>query len=154
MFKDFETTKQQLAELAEVVNKFKSEAVQLKLLELLFDSTPHEIEGEEGVDAEVKPKKRVRKKRASTKKAAVPAKDNKAPRKPSSFGPTSILKKLYDEDFFAKPKTISDICQYSDANLARKIKPNEISGKLARMVRNGDLSREKNSDNQYEYTKP
>jgi len=154
MFKDFETTKKQLAELAEVVNKFKSEAVQLKLLELLFDATPHEIEDEEAGDVGTKSKKRTRKKRASAKNVVSPDKDNKIAKKSSSFGAASILKKLYDEDFFTKPKTIADICQHSDKSLARKIKPNEISGKLARMVRSGELAREKNSDNQYEYTKP
>ena len=64
MFKDFDTTKQQLAELAEVVNKFKSEAVQLKLLELLFDASPHEIDAEDAVPPPSKPKKRARKKTA------------------------------------------------------------------------------------------
>lgn len=153
MFKDFETTKKQLAELAEVVNKFKSEAVQLKLLELLFDATPHDIEDEGAGDVGARPKKRTRKNQTSAKKAVLHDKGNKAGKKASSFGATSILKKLYDESFFEKPKTISDICQHSDKNLARKIKPNEISGKLARMVRNGELARKKNSDNQYEYTK-
>lgn len=154
MFKNFETTKQQLAELAEVVNKFKSEAVQLRLLELLFDATPHEIEGVDAGDAGAKPKKRSRKKRVSTKKAASPDNEKATAKRTSSLGPVSVLKKLYDEGFFTKPKTIADICQHSDTNLARRIKPNEISGKLARMVRSGELAREKNSDNQYEYTKP
>lgn len=36
MFKDFETTKAHLTELAEIINKFKSEAVQLRLVELIF----------------------------------------------------------------------------------------------------------------------
>lgn len=154
MFKDFDTTKKQLAELAEVVNKFKSEAVQLKLLELLFDATPHQIEDEgTGEVQQAKPKKRPRKKRAKAK-ATSSNEGGKTTKKPSSFGPVSILRKLYEEDFFSSPKTISDICQYSDINLARKIKPNDISGQLSRMVRSGELAREKNSDNQYEYTKP
>jgi hypothetical protein len=44
MFKDFENTKKQLSELADIVNKFKSESVQLKLLELLFDKKPHALD--------------------------------------------------------------------------------------------------------------
>jgi hypothetical protein len=75
-------------------------------------------------------------------------------KKPSAIGPSTILSKLYTEGFFSQCRTIKDICAYADTNLARKIKPNEISGKLAHLVRIGDLSREKNSDNQYEYTKP
>lgn len=154
MFKDFDTTKKQLSELAEIVNKFKSEAVQLKLLELLFAATPHEIEAEVSTPEPGKPKKRSRKKAPPAKKATKSDDGEKSAKKPSSFGPVTILNKLYEEGFFSKARTIADICQHADTNLARKIKPNEISGKLARMVRNEELSRKKNSDNQYEYTKP
>ena len=126
----------------------------MKLLELLFDAKPHEIEAEETEPAPAKPKKRTKRKATSSKKTASAGSEGKSAKKPSTFGPTAILKKLYDDGFFSEARSIADICQYSDANLARKIKPNEISGKLARMVRDGELAREKNSDNQYEYTKP
>ncbi|WP_156966354.1 hypothetical protein [Algiphilus aromaticivorans] len=151
MFNNFETTKQQLSELAEVVNKFKSEAVQLKLLELLFDASPNNDDDQGAAQSAPKPKKRARKKPASTKSAAKP---DKGAKRSSSYGPATILTKLYNEGFFSKPKTITEICEHSGTKLARNIKPNEISGKLGRMVRSGELSREKNSDNQYEYTKP
>lgn len=157
MFKDFETTKKQLAELSEIVNRFKSEAVQLRLLDLLFDASPHEIDPPAAATEKPKRKARVKRKAsasAASKGSAEPTGESKATRKTSSFGPGTVLKKLYDDGFFSKAKTISDICQHADANLARKIKPNEISGKLARMVRNGELAREKNSENQYAYTKP
>jgi len=36
MLKDLEQLKKQLAELAEVINSFKSEAVQLKIIEFIF----------------------------------------------------------------------------------------------------------------------
>lgn len=154
MFKDFNTTKKQLVELADIVNTFKSEAVQLKLLELLFDATPHEDETEASPPEPQKPKKRTRKKASPAKKSTKSDNGANGSKKTSSFGPVSILNKLHEEGFFSKARTIADICQHADTNLARKIKPNEISGKLARMVRNGELSRQKNSDNQYEYTKP
>lgn len=157
MFKDFETTKKQLAELSEIVNKFKSEAVQLRLLELLFNASPPEIDPPAA--ATEKPKRKTRAKRrasagASAKGPSAPTGESKATKKTATFGPGTVLNKLYDDGFFSSAKTISDICQHADANLARKIKPNEISGKLARMVRNGELAREKNSENQYAYTKP
>ena len=59
---------------------------------------------------------------------------------------------VYQTDFFKKPRTIGDILVHCETNLARKIKANEISGKLGRMVRNGELKRTKNADGQYEYT--
>jgi len=64
----------------------------------------------------------------------------------------ATLLKVYADDFFAKPRTIKAILDHCETNLARKIKANEISGKLARMVRSNELKREKNSDGQYEYT--
>jgi len=150
MFRDFENTKKQLAELADIVNKFKSESVQLKLLELLFNSKPHEIDRVENE----KPKRKQKPvhKRRKAEPLEKPANSTEK-KKPSTMGAGSVLAKLYGEGFFSQPRTINDICTYADTKLARKIKARDLSGKLARMVRNRELSREKNNDNQYEYTK-
>jgi len=45
MIKNFEEIKKQLGELSDVLNKFKSEQVQLRIVELVFrgTGTPHEI---------------------------------------------------------------------------------------------------------------
>lgn len=155
MIRDFEKTKKQLAELAEVVNKFKSESVQLKVVEMLFGTSVQEADTDHTTDSEKDvPRKRSKKKRATPKKATNTKKSTKARNHSSSLGPVTALNKLYEEGFFSKARSINDICKHSDVHLAKKIKPNEISGKLGRMVRNGELSRSKNSDNQYEYTKP
>ncbi|MDA8120140.1 MAG: hypothetical protein M0Z85_08930 [Gammaproteobacteria bacterium] len=153
MFKDFDGTKKQLAELAEIVNKFKSEAVQLKLLELLFDTTPQNIDEDAKSSKSSMSKKGARRKKTTPQTSTSSDNENKGSKKPSSFGPATILKKLYDEEFFSEPRTISDICQHSEISFAKKIKSNEISGRLGRMVRDGELVRRKNSDNQYAYTK-
>lgn len=155
MIKDFEATKKQLAELAEVVNKFKSESVQLKVLELLFAEGLQSGNGTATADDVVEtPKKPVRKKRNGVKRATKSSKPSNGHGRSSSTGPVSVLNKLYQDGFFSKARTITDICNHADVHLARKIKQNEISGKLARMVRNRELSRKRNADNQYEYTKP
>lgn len=153
MFKDFENTKKQLSELADTINKFKSEAVQLRLLELLFDARPH------GIDTRVPEPKPANSRKAKRKQSPVipttesPAK-SKVKKQPSSgTGAVALLLRLYSDGFFSTPRTINDICTHASTNLARKIKPNEISGKLGRMVRENELARKKNADNQYEYSK-
>lgn len=153
MFKDFEATKQQLSELAEVINKFKSEAVQMRLIELLLDAEPHDLDENEALPPAVSKKRRKKAAKASTRATDDGEGKSGARRKASGgTGPKAILTKLFNEKFFAKPQKIGDICKHSETNLARKIKPSDISGKLARMVRDGELKRKKNADGQYEYT--
>jgi len=152
MFEDFADTKRQLSELATIVNKFKSESVQLRVVELLFAALDA---GEAGTSkgrsdrTTVNPRKPPKKRAApsGSKTAANPRK--KGVRK--SKGAVATLIEVYEAGFFQQPRTISDICTHCETNLAKKIKPNEISGKLGRMVRNGELKRSKNSDKQYEY---
>ena len=99
MFKDFENTKKQLSELAETINKFKSEAVQLRLLELLFDAKSHEIEA---LKADKSPPiQRKPKKRKSVTNTADSLDSTKPKKKAASAaGPVSVLRKLYDEGGF------------------------------------------------------
>jgi hypothetical protein len=72
---------------------------------------------------------------------------------PAGAGAVATLTQLLAGNFFDKPRTINDIIEHCKHNLARTFKPNEFSGKLARMVRNGALTRKKNADKQYEYKK-
>jgi hypothetical protein len=61
------------------------------------------------------------------------------------------LSSLIDEDFFSKHQTLNSIIEQAKTNKATILKPNELSGPLARFVRDGRLKREKNIDGQYEY---
>lgn len=154
MLKDFDTLKSQLSELADIINKFKSEAVQLRIVELVLQgrTTPSS-------DLQVKPPalntQPPRKKHAKPKKSteSQPA-NSDAPKKKATAGAgaKATLTKVYSEGFFKSARTINDILAHCETNLARRIKANEISGKLARMVRSNELKRVKNSDGQYEYT--
>lgn len=141
MLKDFESIKGQLAELADVINKFKSEAVQLRIVELLFRShRPGDQEEEEEKppkpnDSSAGRKSARRRRKRSNGESA----DRKPARKSSGgTGAVATLVKVYDEGFFSSARTINDILRHCETNLARRIKANEISGKLARMVRSGD----------------
>ena len=71
----------------------------------------------------------------------------------SGSGPVSTLAKLADGEFFNTPQSMKSIIEHCEVNLARKIKQTDISGKLARMVREQVLKRAKNADGQYEYSK-
>jgi hypothetical protein len=66
MLKDLEQLKKQLAELAEVINSFKSEAVQLKIIEFIFKGGGSEAPALPGnIDTDAGKRNRRRKKRSS-----------------------------------------------------------------------------------------
>lgn len=158
MIERFSELKKDLIELATVLNQFKSEAVQLRLLELLFDATPEDDAKEQ--NEEVAPKRRVNRRRnkrgasSAEKKAADGSVTEKPKKTASGKGATATLTDLLASDFFKTHKTIGDIIEHSKNNLARGFKANEFSGKLARLVRSRELTRKKNADGQYEYKNP
>jgi hypothetical protein len=153
MIERFAEIKAQLAELATVLNTFKSEAVQLRLLEMILG----EGSGEQDTEQSDKIKFPATRKRKSKNKPASsdPAAQSRAKRKSvsSGAGANATLTQLAQNTFFDKPRTIHDIIEHCKHNLARTFKANEFSGKLGRMVRDGELKRKKNGDNQYEYQK-
>jgi hypothetical protein len=152
MMEEFSAMKGQLSELALVLNKFNSEAVQLRLLDLVF--------GKAGDQDEPSPAKRERAIRKSPRRKALNVKqEGEAPREKrrkgfTGTGAVAALIQLSSTNFFDKPKTINDVIDHCKHHMARTYKANEFSGKLGRMVRNGELTREKNADKQYEYKKP
>lgn len=155
MISNFEETKKQLAELAEVINGYKSEAVQLRLIEIIFSvggGEDHEVSDQENdSDQEKKPPpKRRRKAKAKSKAVGSTEKSGKKPAA-SGTGPQATLQKIFEADFFAEERLIGDICKHAKDDYAKTIKPNDISGKLARMVRNNELSRRKDGNGQYVY---
>jgi hypothetical protein len=147
MIKNFEEIKKQLSELSSVINSFKSESVQLKIVELIFRVTEEKAED---ISDEPNKKRKIRKKLRDKESTTESKKKNNAP---SGQGAVAMLSKLFEGDFFKKPRTIGDLVQHGDVNFAKKFKANEFSGKLARMVRSGQLKRTKNTDGQYEYSK-
>lgn len=143
--------KKQLGELASVLNAFKSEAVQLRLLDLLL--------GQETAEEPSKKQRHNRSAKRAERKPVPATASEESPGKKrkkavSGTGAPATLVQLLSTAFFNKPRTINDIIEHCKHKLARNFKANEFSGKLGRMVRNEELTREKNSDNQYEYKKP
>jgi hypothetical protein len=151
---DVQDKKKYLAELATVLNSFKSEAVQLRLLEHLL--------GDVGADKDqAQPNGNSKQSLRRRRKQPRPSGDNGGSGSPtkkksaaSGTGAVATLAQLAEEDFFKEPRTIGDIIEHCKHNLARSFKANEISGKLGQLVRSKQLTRVKNADNQYEYKKP
>lgn len=151
MMKDFTKTAEQLKELASILNEFKSEAVQVKLVEMLFAG---------GVEAQPEPETPVV---AVVKKAGRPPKAKTAApvaaplrttRKRSTTrpGPSVILKQLIENNFFTDNRTIGDVVDYCMKMYNYEYKSTDLSGTLAKLAKDGVLKREKNpQSNQFEY---
>ena len=110
---------------------------------------------EAGIGTEVKasPKKKTAnkpkgkaKKKKSTKKAAKKKTSTK-----KSVGAFACVSDLFEKGFFETPRTIGEIVENLKHKHGRKFESSQISPSLLRHLRNGNLTREKNKDNQYEY---
>ncbi len=147
---------EQLAELAKILNSFKSEAVQLRILDYVLGDENSAAGRPAFPTQPFSPTKR--------KKSSKRTKPSKGEPQPSELslkkktkvgsGAKSALTQLVDGDFFNSPRTIQDIIQYCKDKLARTYRSNEFSSKLGQLAREGILTREKNADGQYEYKKP
>jgi len=145
--------KKQLTELASVLNTFKSEAVQLRLLEFILDEGSLANNQPERKSPKA-PAKRRRKQPKPTANKNADASSAKKKAAASGSGAVATVTQLLEGDFFKKPRAINDIITHCKDNLARTFKANEVSGKLGQLVRTKQLTRAKNADKQYEYKKP
>lgn len=149
MIKEFDKLKQQLIELSEAVNKFESEAVQLRVVELVLDHNQGRGQNfsESGIDryiagpglAEIVHGSRSGRKKKTTDTAR---------------GAVAALNELIGSDFFAEPRTISDIVSHCEGAFGARYKSNAFSGPLSRHARSGVLGREKNEDGKFVYFRP
>ena len=143
MSKYIEKLKKQLIEISEVVNSFKSEAVQVKIIDKLFDamSETDKVEG----DAELL-KKRLRK--PTDNRSNYPLSGRKKP------GATKVLNQLLSTDFFNAPQSISSIADFCKDNFNSDFKTSELSGILLKLAKESKLRRQRNNDNnRFEYVK-
>jgi hypothetical protein len=139
VIKDFESVKNQLCELAPVINAFKSEAVQLRIVDLVFQGATVDNSTKRG--ATVRTRRRIQPGRSEPKKRTGSGK----------LGAVSILDQFIQEGYFSTKRTLSDIIQQASHNKAKQFKPNTLSGPLARFVRANKLKREKNENGQFAY---
>jgi hypothetical protein len=146
MSKHIEKLKKQLVEISEVVNSFKSEAVQVKIIERLLDVI---IEGEKGEadGTELLSKKNGKfKLEHEQENGYFHGAGRKKP------GATKILNQLLSTDFFHIPRSISSIATYCKDNFDSDFKTSELSGILLKLANENKLRRERSQDNnRFEY---
>lgn len=146
MSKHIEKLKKQLVEISEVVNSFRSEAVQVRIIDRLLDAIMESDKGEyEGADAF---SKRGRKTKAGEEDGLSSSQSRKKP------GATKILNQLLLTDFFNSRHSISDIADYCKENYDSDFKTSELSGILLKLAKENKLKRERSNDNnRFEYVK-
>ena len=143
MNRQIEKLKKQLTEIAEVVNSFQSEAVQVRVVDRLLDEIMETEKGEtEGSDI-------------FNKRSRKPARENEmneqeqARKKP---GATKVLNQLLNSDYFKTPHSISSIAQYCKEKFDSDFKTSELSGILLKLAKENRLKRERSNDNnRFEY---
>ena len=156
---DLDDLQKQLKAIAEVVNAFKSEAVQLRVVEVLLGQLGVPAASDDSANA--KAPRRTKRRKASTKtdspadkveKATSQKPVRKAARTSASPGAFAMISQLLGGGFFKAPKTISAIVAHCGSSKGHHYKANECSPALLRLLRDSKLKRAKNKDGQYEYT--
>ncbi len=144
MSKHIEKLKKQLVEISEVVNAFRSEAVQVRVVDRLLD-VMIELEKGDGDAAEIFSKKSYYKHRDNGVNYT-PVKGAKKP------GATKVLNQLLSTDFFDTRRSISSIADYCKENFDSDFKTSELSGILLKLANENKLIRERsNENNRFEY---
>jgi hypothetical protein len=146
MSKHIEKLKKQLIEISEVVNSFRSEAVQVRVVDKLLEAL---LESEKGDNDNTELfNKRGYKQRLDNEGEYS---DSKLGKKP---GATKVLNQLLSTDFFDIPHSISSIADYCKENFDSEFKTSELSGILLKLANEGKLRRERsNENNRFEYVR-
>ena len=152
---DLDELQAKLKAIADTVNTFKSEAVQLRVVDVLLGqlggaTTLTAPSGDLERPAR-KPPRRARKSPTASIGAKVKS-PRKAARGSGSPGAYASISQLLGEGFFKTPKTIGSIVDHCASTRGHHYKANECSPALLRLLRDEKLKRQKNKDGQYEYT--
>ena len=90
--------------------------------------------------------------KSAVKQKAASTKNTNSKKRAGRPGPKVALTELASAGFFKSAKTIGEIQARLDEQQGYKYKSTELSPALVRLLRDKVISREKNSDGQYEYT--
>jgi len=142
MDKQVERLSKQLHDFSEIINGFKSEAVQIKIIEKIL---PH-LANWTKKPAISKPSE------LTDFNQHLIGSSEPTERKP---GAKRILDQLLETDYFDTLKSIGDISAYCIAHFNDSLQSSQLSGVLLTLVKDGKLVRENNeSNNRYVYLKP
>lgn len=155
---DLDELQKRLKAIADVVNAFKSESVQLRVVEVLLgqlgvsSSTPTQTP----LTPQVKRRRSTNKTPKTKSKTTAAAKEDEQKKKPSrgtsSPGAFAMINQLLGDGFFKNPQTIGAIVSHCSTSKGHHYKANECSPALLRLLRDNKLMRKKNKEGQYEYT--
>ena len=147
MSKQIEKLKKQLLDISEVVNSFKSEAVQVRIIDRLLDAIVEAEKGDaDGIDTFNKKGRKTRPENDEESSAS-----SQGRKKP---GATKILNQLLATDFFNISHSISSIAEYCKDNYDSDFKTSELSGILLKLAKENKLKRERSNDNnRFEYVR-
>jgi hypothetical protein len=145
MSKQTEKLKKQLIEISEVVNLFKSEAVQVKVMDKLFEVMV-DADRSEADTNEMFHRKGLKPRITGSQY------EHSSRKKP---GATKVLNQLLTgTDFFNTQRSISSIADYCKNNYDSEFKTSELSGILLKLANEHKLRRERsNANNRFEYVK-
>ncbi|MGZ3756083.1 MAG: hypothetical protein ACXVAY_20430 [Mucilaginibacter sp.] len=147
MSKQIEKLKKQLIEISEVVNSFQSEAVQVKIIDKLFEAMTESDRGETEGHEIFNKKNRTQHSDHNTENYPFLAGRKK-------LGATKVLNQLLATDFFSAPQSISSIAIYCKDHYNSDFKTSELSGILLKLAKENKLTRVRNNDNnRFEYAK-
>lgn len=153
MNKSFDEIKEKLTEFSLLLDVFKSEAVQVKVIEKLLDEYFDEGRSKSqfgyslnGGDDQFARRGRPRKEVLTAEERDEKNRNNRA------LGATKVLTQLFEDGYFESKRQIGDIIRHSWEKLNSDVKATEVSGLLLRFVKEGKLDRDKNADNnRFEY---
>ena len=148
-----EHLKKELKEIADILNQFKSEAVQLKVLDMLTGQLRPPATPPPGRGAERRTRQTAAQEPSLLKEKLPKATEGRSGGRTPGRGALSVILRLLEEGFFDKAQTISKITKHASERLGHHLKANECSPSLLRLLRSGRLTRSKNTDGQYEYIK-
>ncbi len=147
--------KKDIGQLAGLLNQFKSEAVQVKLLDrfLSGNAVGVELPATAAPPSAAAPKRRGRPPGSGGGNVAAPAAKVGKPgrRARSKMGATGALHKLLESGFFKAHRTIADVTAACKGKLGLEIAVTNLSGPLMRFVAEKKLIRSKNKDDKFEY---
>lgn len=150
MSKHTEKLRKQLLEISEVVNAFKSEAVQVKIIDRLLDSI---MESERHEDGDFS-KLQVRRASKFNGEATGDEEADGRIRGRKKPGATKILNQIIHTDFFDVPRSIAGIANYCRDQYDSDFKTSELSGILLKLANEKKLKRERNNENnRFDYVK-
>jgi hypothetical protein len=146
MSRQIEKLKKQLTEIAEVVNSFQSEAVQVRVVDRLLDEIidTERVDTVEGSEIFNTGNRKLRSVNDTENYPLTPGR-----KKP---GATKVLNQLLLSDYFKTPHSISSIADYCREQFDSEFKTSELSGILLKLAKENKLKRERsNENNRFEY---